>query len=134
MVCSSCEGLEILTGGGTNNRRNYNYTFVFTLRLTARNDRGSEWYAPRSFGATWKEIIKRAGLRHRLAYKSRHTFACWALSAGVNPNFIAAQMVYNVYGKWMNDNNGDQMSILNENFSDYAPYMPPAKKHQQKTI
>ena len=86
-----------------------------------------------SFGATWNDILKRAGIRHRRAYESRHTYACWALSAGANPNFIAtqmghtsAQMVYNVYGKWMSDNNVDQLSILNANFNSDAPQMPQA--------
>ncbi len=109
-------------------------TFVLVPKFTARNGIGGDWYAPGSFGATWNLMLKRAGIPHRKAYESRHIFACRALSAGVNLNFIAAQMghasaqrVYNVYGKWMNDNNEDQMSILNENFSDDAPYMPPAK-------
>lgn len=79
-------------------------------------------------------MLKRAGIRHRRAYESRHTFACWALSAGANPNFIAsqmghtsAQMVYNVYAKWMTDNNGNQMDILNANFGGNAPRMPQAQ-------
>ncbi|WP_420913856.1 tyrosine-type recombinase/integrase [Klebsiella grimontii] len=108
-------------------------TFVFVPRLTARNGKGGDWYAPGSFGATWNDILKRAGIRHRRAYESRHTYACWALSAGANPNFIAAQMghtsaqmVYNVYGKWMSDNNVDQLSILNANFASDAPTMPHA--------
>lgn len=108
-------------------------TFVFVPRLTARNGKGGDWYAPGSFGTTWNEILKRAGLRHRRAYESRHTFACWALSAGVNPNFIAAQMghasaqmVYSVYGKWMSDNDADQLSIMNRNFAETAPHMPQA--------
>ncbi|VEB96814.1 Integrase [Cedecea lapagei] len=109
-------------------------TFVFVPKLTARNGIGGDWYAPGSFGATWNLMLKRSGIRHRKAYESRHTFACWALSAGANPNFIAAQMghtsaqmVYNVYGKWMSDNNGDQMSILNANFSEDVPMMPQAQ-------
>jgi len=76
---------------------------------------------------------KRAGIRHRRAYESRHTYACWSLGFGVNPNFVAnqmghasAQMVYNVYGKWMIDNNSNQLAILNTNFSDNAPPMPHA--------
>ena len=109
-------------------------TFVFVPRLTARNGRGGDWYAPGSFGATWNDILKRAGIRHRRAYESRHTFACWALSAGVNPSFIAAQMghtsaqmVYQVYGKWMSDNNANQLAILNANFGGNAPSMPHAQ-------
>ncbi|HAU8266651.1 TPA: site-specific integrase [Kluyvera intermedia] len=108
-------------------------TFVFCPKLTARNGQGGEWYAPGSFGATWNGILRKSGIAHRKAYESRHTYACWALSAGANPNFIAAQMghtsaqmVYSVYGKWMNDHNGNQMDILNANFSSDAPHMPHA--------
>lgn len=108
-------------------------TFVFCPKLTARNGHGGEWYAPGSFAATWNGILRKAGITHRKAYESRHTYACWALSAGANPNFIAAQMghtsaqmVYSVYGKWMNDHNGNQMEILNANFSSDAPQMPHA--------
>jgi len=38
----------------------------------------------------------------------------------------SAQRVYSVYGKWMNDNNVDHMSILNANFGGNAPQMPQA--------
>lgn len=108
-------------------------TFVFCPKLTARNGHGGEWYAPGSFGATWNGALRKAGIAHRKAYESRHTYACWALSAGANPNFIAAQMghtsaqmVYSVYGKWMSDNNSNQMAILNAEFIGSAPLMPQA--------
>ncbi|WP_446471296.1 Arm DNA-binding domain-containing protein [Xenorhabdus stockiae] len=108
-------------------------TFVFVPRQTAINGKGGDCYSPGSFGATWNGLLKRAGIRHRRAYESRHTFACWALSAGANPNFIAAQMghtsaqmVYQVYGKWISDNNQNQLNILNANFSSNAPSMPQA--------
>lgn len=38
----------------------------------------------------------------------------------------SAQMVYNIYGKWMTDNNSNQMAILNANFGGFAPSMPQA--------
>ncbi|AIR66999.1 integrase [Cedecea neteri] len=76
----------------------------------------------------------KAGLRYRKAYQSRHTYACWSLTAGANPNFIAsqmghanAQMVYQVYGKWMTDNDREQLAILNQKLSSFAPSMPHAK-------
>ncbi len=109
-------------------------TFVFSPKITTRNTNGGEWYSSGAFGTTWNYALKKAGLRHRKAYETRHTFACWALSAGANPSFIAtqmghtsAQMIYSVYGKWMTENNGDQMSIMNAGFTQNAPYMPQAK-------
>ncbi|RYC39588.1 defective integrase [Pectobacterium zantedeschiae] len=35
-------------------------------------------------------------------------------------------MIYNVYEKWMSDNNGDQLSILNTTVTDDTPSMPQA--------
>ena len=74
---------------------------------------------------------KKGGDRHRKAYQSRHTYACWSLAAGANPSFIAsqmghasAQMVFNVYGAWMADNNAEQIAMLNQKLGDFAPLMP----------
>lgn len=109
-------------------------TFVFLPRLSARNGQGGEWYSPGSINNTWNRMLRRAGVRHRKAYESRHTYACWSLSAGANPNFIAqqmghasSQMIYNVYGKWMSENSIDQISLLNARFSSNAPLMPHTK-------
>lgn len=106
-------------------------TFVFNPKISARNGQGGHWYSPGSIGTTWNAMLKKAGIKHRKAYESCHTFACWALSAGANPNFVAnqmghasAQMIYNVYGKWMAENNLDQVAILNASFNDNVPPMP----------
>lgn len=57
-------------------------TFVFSPRLSARNGKGGEWYSPGVFSGTWNFALKKAGISHRKAYETRHTFACWALSVG----------------------------------------------------
>lgn len=109
-------------------------TFVFNPSVSGRYPTKSICYIPGSIAASWNHLLKRAGIRHRKAYESRHTFACWALSAGANPNFIAnqmghtnAQMVFNVYGKWMAEQNGDQVALLNTNFDFDAPQVPHKK-------
>lgn len=75
--------------------------------------------------------MKRAGLRYRKAYQSRHTYACWLLSAGANPAFIAsqmghasAQMVYSVYGAWMPECSASQVEYINQRLKENVPYMP----------
>ena len=103
-------------------------TFVFSPRVTDKTRRAGDCYSMNSINKTWNAAMKRAGLRHRKAYQSRHTYACWSLAAGANPNFIAnqmghsdAQMVFRVYGAWMPDNNAMQVDMLNRQFSDYVP-------------
>jgi integrase len=108
-------------------------TFVFNPQLTrrAKDITESYHYSVCSIASSWDKVCRRAGIRHRKAYQSRHTYACWALAAGANPTFIAtqmghrnAQMVYNVYGAWMSENNADQVSMLNSRLSSFAPQMP----------
>lgn len=79
------------------------------------------YYSLSSIGARWNAAVKRAGIRRRNPYHTRHTFACWLLSAGANPSVIAdqmghdnAQMVYEIYGKWIGEMNGEQVNMLND--------------------
>lgn len=57
-----------------------------------------------------------------------HTFACWMLSAGANPAFIAtqighknAQRVYCVYSAWIHALDGDRIALLNQRVDEYNP-------------
>ncbi|RZF18768.1 tyrosine-type recombinase/integrase [Serratia marcescens] len=108
-------------------------TFVFNPSMTATNGRSGQHYSEGTIGQSWDSALRRAGIRHRKAYQSRHTYACWSLSAGANPNFIAqqmghasAQMVYQVYGSWMAENNHDQINLLNQKLTEFAPSVPHA--------
>lgn len=105
-------------------------TFVFQPQVTASNGIKTKFYSPGGFGQVWNALIKKSGVRHRKAYQTRHTYACWMLSAGANPAFIATQMghvsskmIHDVYGAWMKENDADQIAIMNNN----APPMPQAR-------
>ncbi|WP_147198575.1 Arm DNA-binding domain-containing protein [Pantoea sp. CCBC3-3-1] len=102
-------------------------TFVFNPSVGAVNGNYGAHYSVDSIGQTWTTTLKRAGLRHRKAYQSRHTYACWSLAAGANPNFVAnqmghtdAQMVYQVYGTWMQENNTEQIAMLNHKLNEFV--------------
>lgn len=106
-------------------------TFVFLPSVTARSKRHGDHFTVDSVRQTWDTAIKRAGIRHRKSYQSRHTYACWSLTSGANPSFIAnqmghadAQMVFQVYGKWMSENNDAQVALLNSKLGEFAPQMP----------
>ncbi|MFP2504378.1 tyrosine-type recombinase/integrase [Buttiauxella gaviniae] len=106
-------------------------TFVFNPQFVRRCKQVGFIYKVDSVGDSWDAAMKRAGIRHRKAYQSRHTYACWSLSAGANPSFIAnqmghasAQMVFNVYGAWMADSSTEQIAMLNQKLADFAPQMP----------
>lgn len=95
-----------------------NLHFVFMPRV--RNGAQKPHYSLGSIGARWDSAVKRAGIRRRNPYHTRHTFACWLLSAGANPSFIAnqmghenAQMVYEIYATWIEEMNSEQVAMLN---------------------
>ncbi|MGX8942256.1 Arm DNA-binding domain-containing protein [Symbiopectobacterium sp. Eva_TO] len=109
-------------------------TFVFSPSVSCRNGAGGICYSSESIRQTWTSASRKAGIRHRKAYQSRHTFACWMLSAGANPYFIASQMghsspqmLYQVYGDWMPGNNDDQIALINSKIAQNAPHMPHSK-------
>lgn len=82
--------------------------------------RQKSYYPLSAIGALWSKAVKPTGIRRRNPYHTRHTYACWLLSAGANPSFIAnqmghenAQMVYGIYGTWIEDMNNEQINMLN---------------------
>lgn len=74
---------------------------------------GKAWHDERSQRDTfWRPTLKRAGVRYRTAYATRHTFATAALMAGVPPAYIAAQLGHSVkmllerYARWIPGGDG----------------------------
>lgn len=56
----------------------------------------------------WRGVLKRAGVRYRYPYQTRHTYASTLLSAGENPVWVASQMghkdwvmIVRTYGRWI---------------------------------
>lgn len=56
----------------------------------------------------WAHAVKKASLRYRRPYQTRHTYASMMLSAGEHPMWVAQQMghsvwtmIARVYGRWI---------------------------------
>lgn len=116
-------------------------TFVFNPQIVRRSEQVGFVYKVDSVGDSWDAAVKRAGIRHRKAYQSRHTYACWSLSAGANPSFIAnqmghasAQMVFNVYGAWMADSNAEQIAMLNQKLTDFVPQVSQSPQDSMRAL
>lgn len=95
------------------------HRFIFVSGLS--KNKPGVYFSPQSITDRWDAAIKKSGIRRRTPYQSRHTFACWALSAGANPSFIASQlghedaeMVFRVYSSWIKEFDGEQVSMLNQ--------------------
>lgn len=85
-----------------------------------QKDEQKPYYSPTNTDTRQDAAVKRAGIRRRNPYHTRHTYACWLLSAGANPSFIAnqmghenAQMMYEIYSAWIKELNGDRVEMLN---------------------
>lgn len=71
---------------------------------------------PRLF---WDAALKALGLRKRVAYQTRHTFATLNLMAGANPMWVARQMGHTTmkmlldrYSKWIDSEDGQEADKL----------------------
>lgn len=76
----------------------------------ARKKNINKWFIPTSWNTKWAAIQKRSAIRPRRPYQTRHTYACWCLTARGNLAFIAKQMghidytmLVQIYAKWMDD-------------------------------
>lgn len=67
----------------------------------------------------WVKAMKASGIKYRKPYTTRHTFAAWALGIRIDQNRLVSlmghaskQMVYEVYGKYVEGLEKDRMAIL----------------------
>ena len=68
----------------------------------------------------WTAALKAAGIRHRDAYQTRHTYATMALMSGANPAWIARQlghanmgMLLTRYSRWIDgEDHGQEMGKI----------------------
>lgn len=79
----------------------------------------NHWYVPTSWNTKWAAIQKRSEIRLRRPYQTRHTYACWCLTARGNLAFIAKQMghkdftmLVDVYAKWMDDESPTELQHI----------------------
>lgn len=77
--------------------------------LNPRTGEGWEGDQPIAHGA-WRPALRKAGIRYRRPYQTRHTYASMMLSAGESPVWLAQQMghsdltmISRIYGRWMID-------------------------------
>lgn len=75
----------------------------------------------------WKYVLKRAKVRYRNPYQTRHTYASQLLSGGENPLFVAQQMGHKTtemimrhYGRWVEQGGQKQQHVFVSQFGQDA--------------
>ncbi len=84
-----------------------------------------------SWASKWEKLLSRAGVRRRVAYQSRHTYACWSLTAHGNIAFIAKQMghkdysmLVKVYGRWMDSESESEADFIWQELQKNGAFCP----------
>ncbi len=88
--------------------RDESVTPLLSPSTQARKRVINEWFVSTAWNTKWAAIQRRAEIRPRRPYQTRHTYACWCLTARGGLAFIAKQMghkdftmLVEVYAKWM---------------------------------
>ncbi|MGC3892658.1 tyrosine-type recombinase/integrase [Pseudomonas urmiensis] len=85
------------------------YTFLADNEVFQNPRTQERWKGDQPIRKTmWAHAVKKAGVRYRRPYQTRHTYASMMLSAGEHPMWVAMQMghsdwtmIARVYGRWM---------------------------------
>jgi integrase len=90
---------------------------------------GEGWESDQPLKKRWMIILRKAGVRYRNPYQTRHTFASTLLSAGANPLYVAKQMghrdtemITRKYGRWIEQGTeSETRKQLQEFFAQISP-------------
>jgi integrase len=89
-----------------------------------RGRESGRWKGDDQIWEAWRSTLKRAGVRYRNPYQTRHTYASMMLSAGEHPMWVARQMghadtttIMRNYGRWMPSADPDAGGKAVEKFS-----------------
>lgn len=92
---------------------------LLSPKTQARKSVVNDWYAPSAWNTKWGNLIRRAEVRPRPPYQTRHTYACWNLTARGNLAFIANQMghtdysmLVKVYGRWIDSESPSELERI----------------------
>lgn len=89
-------------------------TYLANGPIFVNNRTRARWTGDQQIRDEWERVLRRARLRYRRPYQTRHTYASMMLSAGEHPMWVAGQMghsdwtmIARVYGRWMPSANLD---------------------------
>ena len=83
------------------------------------------WNGDRNIRSHWRTVLRKAGVRYRNPYQTRHTYASMNLSAGENPAWISKQMGHCsvaftllTYASYINLDQPDAGELADASFTD----------------
>ncbi|MEH6541950.1 tyrosine-type recombinase/integrase [Halopseudomonas sp.] len=107
---------------------------LLSPKTQARRKVVNDYFVPSAWNSKWANLVRRAKIRPRPPYQTRHTYACWNLTAQGNLAFIANQMghkdfsmLVNVYARWIDTESPRELDRIWEgmqNMAKNAPNLP----------
>lgn len=104
---------------------------LLSPKTQARKRIVNDYFVPSAWNTKWATLIRRSGIRPRPAYQTRHTYACWNLTARGNLAFIANQMGHSdysmlvtVYGRWIDTESPRELERIWEGMQNMAKNTP----------
>lgn len=107
---------------------------LLSPKTQARKKVVNDYFVPSAWNTKWTNLIRRSGIRPRPPYQTRHTYACWNLTARGNLAFIANQMGHSdysmlvkVYGRWIDSESPKELERIwkgMQNMGENAPNLP----------
>lgn len=108
------------------------FTYLAYKEVFQNPRTGERWAGDGPIRKTlWAHALKRAKVRYRRPYQTRHTYASMMLSAGEHPMWVAQQMghsdwtmIARVYGRWMPTADETAGSKAEQRFAKNDSFMP----------
>ncbi len=104
---------------------------LLSPRTQARKKVVNDYFVPSAWNTKWANLVRRSGIPPRPPYQTRHTYACWNLTARGNLAFIANQMghkdysmLVNVYDRWIDTESPKELERIWEGMQNMAKNDP----------
>lgn len=104
---------------------------LLSPKTQARREDVNDYFVPSAWNSKWANLVRRAEIRPRPPYQTRHTFACWNLTARGNLAFIANQMGHSdysmlvtVYGRWIDTESPKELERIWESMQNMEKIVP----------
>ena len=101
------------------------YTFLQDKEVFHDSLHGKPWVGDQPIRKRWTAILRKAGVRYRRPYQTRHTYASMMLTSGEQLGWFSKQLGHknanvttSIYAKWIETIDSDSGNLIDEKFGD----------------
>jgi len=101
------------------------YTFLQDKEVFHDSLHAKPWVGDQPIRKRWTAILRKAGVRYRRPYQTRHTYASMMLTSGEQLGWFSKQLGHknanvttSIYAKWIETIDSDSGNLIDEKFGD----------------